>query len=85
MTAPGAATVATGSFYNIDRTGTGNVTIYRQADGRYSLRLDDFFVSPNSDLEIRLSTCSMTTVAPLPVDAVARQVHSWSCAAGRSP
>lgn len=56
MTAPGAAAVAAGSFYNIDKTGTGKVTLYRQADGRYALRLDDFFVSPTSDLELRLST-----------------------------
>jgi len=56
MTAAGATTVGSGAFYKIDKTGTGKVTIYRQADGRYSLRLDDFFVSPNSDLELRLST-----------------------------
>jgi len=56
MTAAGAATVSGGSFYNIDKTGTGKVTVYRQADGKYALRLEDFFVSPNSDLELRLST-----------------------------
>jgi len=56
MTAAGAATFATGSFYRIDKTGTGKVTIYRQADGRYSIRLDDFFVTPNTDLQLRLST-----------------------------
>lgn len=55
MTAAGASTVATGSLYNIDKTGTGKVTIYHQADGRYSVRLEDFFVSPNVDLELRLS------------------------------
>jgi len=56
MTAAGSTTVGTGSFYNIDKTGTGTVTIYHQVDGRYSLRLDDFFVSPNVDLQLRLST-----------------------------
>lgn len=56
MTAAGARTVGTGSFYRIDRTGTGKVTIYRQPDGRYAVRLDDFFVSPTADLELRLST-----------------------------
>jgi hypothetical protein len=56
MTAAGAETVGAGAFYNIDKTGTGKVTIYRQADGKYSVRLDDFFVSPTSDLELRLST-----------------------------
>jgi hypothetical protein len=55
MTAPGAAKVATGSFYDIDKTGTGTVTLYRHADGGYSLRLENFFVSPTADLELRLS------------------------------
>lgn len=54
MTAGTAA--ASGSLYNIDKTGTGKTTLYRQADGRYSVRLEDFFVSPNVDLELRLST-----------------------------
>ena len=55
MTAPGASKLASGSFYDIDRTGTGRVTLYRQADGAYSFRLEDFFVSPTEDLELRLS------------------------------
>jgi len=55
MTAAGATTVGAGAFYNIDKTGTGKVTLYRQADGKYALRLNDFFVSPNADLELRLS------------------------------
>jgi hypothetical protein len=55
MTATGSTVVGTGSLYNIDKTGTGKVTIYHQADGRYSVRLEDFFVSPNVDLELRLS------------------------------
>lgn len=56
MTAAGATTVGTGTFYNIDKTGTGKVTVYHQADGRFSARLENFFVSPNVDLELRLST-----------------------------
>lgn len=56
MTAPGARVAGTGSLYNIDKVGTGKVTLYRQADGLYSVRLEDFFVSPNVDLELRLST-----------------------------
>lgn len=55
MVAAGATAFAAGPFYRIDRTGTGKATVYRQADGRYSIRLEDFFVSPNSDLELRLS------------------------------
>ena len=55
MTGPGASAVSTGSFYNVDKTGTGKATIYHQADGKYAIRLDDFFVSPNTELELRLS------------------------------
>lgn len=55
MTAPGTTTLSEGSFYNIDRIATGKVTIYSQADGGYSVRLDDFWVSPSSALQLRLS------------------------------
>lgn len=56
MTAPGSKAIASGSFYNIDKSGTGRATVYEQADGRYSVRLDDFFVSPHADLQLRFST-----------------------------
>lgn len=56
MTAPGTTVVAQGTFYKVDRVGAGTLTIYSQADGRYAVRLDDFFVSPNTHLQLRLST-----------------------------
>lgn len=55
MSAAGASTVATGDFYRIDQVGRGRVIVYRLADGRYALRLRDFYVSANIDLEIRFS------------------------------
>jgi len=55
MSAPGAKKVATGGFYRIDQVGKGRVTIYRLASGRYALRLAGFYVTPNVELEIRLS------------------------------
>ncbi len=55
MTAAGAVIELTGSFYRMDQSATGTVTIYRLADGEHALRLDDFFVTPNIDLEIHLS------------------------------
>lgn len=58
MTAPGARPVATGSFYKVDRVGAGTVTIYEQADGRYLVRLEDFWVTPRSSLQLRLSTAA---------------------------
>ena len=55
MTAPGASVVSKGDFYRIDQVGQGTATIYRLPSGTYALRFDNFFVTPNSDLEVRLS------------------------------
>lgn len=55
MTAADARQVATGEFYGIDQVGQGSVTVYRLPDGTYALRLDDFYVTPNTDLEIVFS------------------------------
>lgn len=55
MTAPGTVAVAADSFYRIDQVGTGRLTLYRLANGTYALRFDNFFVTANSDLELRLS------------------------------
>lgn len=55
MSQAGAAAVATGSFYRIDEAGTGKATMYRLADGSHALRLEDFFVTANVGLELRLS------------------------------
>ncbi len=55
MSAPGAAAVISGRVYRIDESGMGRVTFYRLAGGRYALRLAGFYVSPNIDLELRLS------------------------------
>ncbi len=63
MTAPGAVVVSTGTFYRIDQTGTGTVTLYRLPDGTYALRLDDFFVTANSELEVKLSALEEPTTS----------------------
>lgn len=55
MTAAETVVAATGDFYRIDQAETGAVTVYRLADGTHALRLDDFYVTPNVDLEIHLS------------------------------
>lgn len=55
MTAPGTSTAFTSALYRIDQIGTGRMTIYRLATGRYVMRLASFYVTPNIDLEIRLS------------------------------
>jgi hypothetical protein len=53
MSAPGASAVEAGKFYGIDQKSIGRVVIYRLASGRYALRLSNFYVSPNVDLQIR--------------------------------
>ena len=55
MSAPGTRMVFTGSLYRIDQVGTGTVNIYRTGDGSHVLRLEQFFVTANVDLELRLS------------------------------
>lgn len=55
MSAPGAERVSSGSFYRIDQTGSGTAALYRLADGSYAIRLEDFFVTANSELEVKLS------------------------------
>ncbi len=55
MTAHGTVVLRTTKFYPIDQTGTGRITVYRLATGAYALRLSNFYISPNVDLQIRLS------------------------------
>jgi hypothetical protein len=58
MSAPGARSILRGSFYRIDQVGRGRLMIYRLASGRHALRLSDFYVTANVDLEIRRSPLS---------------------------
>jgi hypothetical protein len=50
-----AKVVGTAKVHNVDREGEGTAKIYELADGSRLIRLEDFFVSLNSDLELRLS------------------------------
>lgn len=54
MSAPGSSTVATGGFYRIDQFGDGRVSLHHLADGSWALRLEGFYVTPNTDLEVQL-------------------------------
>lgn len=47
--------IATSDLYGIERTGEGKVELYELPNGRFALRLEDYYVTPNVDLEIRLS------------------------------
>lgn len=55
MTAPGATTISTGKVYGVEQVGAGTVKVYRLAEGGYTLRFDNFYVTPSADLEILLS------------------------------
>ena len=72
MTAPGAAPLARGNFYRIDQNSNGQVTAYRLPDGSHALRLDEFYVTPNSDLEILLSPLA----APRTTDEIAKSRYA---------
>lgn len=61
MKAPDATVEAVYDVYDIDRVGRGLIKLYRLGDGSRVLRLEDFFVSINSDLEIRLSELARPT------------------------
>ena len=54
-TQPGTVLTASGAFYRIDQVGEGRASVYRLPSGGSLLRLDNFYVSPNTDLEVRLS------------------------------
>ena len=64
MSAPGSAEISSGTFYGIDQQGQGTARIYRLADGTYALRLDNFYVTPNTDFIIRLSVLQHPTSTP---------------------
>ena len=51
----GAKILDRGTVYDVDKKGKGTVVVYQLGDGSRVLRLEDFYVSINSDLEIRLS------------------------------
>ena len=47
--------MSSGQLYRIDQTGSGAVDLYRLTDRTYVLRLEEFFVTANTDLEVKLS------------------------------
>ena len=55
MTSRRGRVLARGKFGGVDRDGSGEVRIHRLRDGSAALRLENFYVSPNVDLEVWLS------------------------------
>ena len=50
-----ARLVGTARVHDVDKDGEGTARIYEMPNGTRMIRLEDFFVSINSDLELRLS------------------------------
>jgi hypothetical protein len=53
-----AKVIGTAKLYNVDKVGEGTAKIYDMGNGAQLIRLEDFFVTINSDLEIRLTDLS---------------------------
>lgn len=51
----GAPVLLEGSFYDLENRGTGTARLYQLPDGTRALRFEDFEVTQNTDLFIRLS------------------------------
>ena len=56
--ASGTRLLGSGSFYSVERKGSGRARLYRLADGRGLVRLEPFRTSSNTDLYVWLSTAS---------------------------
>ena len=82
MDSLGAQVLATAAMYDVDRVGEGTVRIVSLPDGRRVLRLEDFFVSINSDLEIWLSEHPHPKTTPEAASADHRQVSFLKATAG---
>jgi hypothetical protein len=82
MTSSGATKVATGNFYRIDQFGDGTVTLYRLANGSYALRLENFYVTPNTDLEVQFNSLAAPRTTDDVAHATAKSVATLDVTAG---
>lgn len=82
LDSPDATVLANAAMYDVDRQGEGTVRIVVLPDGRRVLRLDDFFVSINSDLEIWLSEHPHPETTPEAASAGHHQVSFLKATVG---
>jgi len=82
MTAPGRRVVSRSELYGVDKEATGTMTVYRERDGRLSLRLEDFYITPNVDLEFRLSAQARPRSTPQAATKPYRDVGFLKATAG---
>lgn len=59
-----AKIIGTATMYNVDKVGEGTARIYELPNGSRVIRLESFFVTVNSDLEIRLSELAAPKTTP---------------------
>ncbi|MGH9279328.1 MAG: DM13 domain-containing protein [Acidimicrobiales bacterium] len=50
--------VREGTFYDVEKTSKGTARLFRLADGRHALRMEDFEVNQNTDLFVWLGSAS---------------------------
>lgn len=82
MGAPGARRIATGDVYGIDQTGRGRIEVHRLPGGSSALRLEGFFVTPDVDLELRLSPLEAPRTTKAYLSAPSVLVHRLTVTAG---
>lgn len=82
MRDPQTRVVARGRLYGIDEEGSGTATVYRKPDGALSLRLADFYVTPDVDLRLRLSSLERPTSTRQVEEAPHRHVAFLKATAG---
>lgn len=58
------------------------MTVYRLAGGGYALRLDDFFVTANTDLELQLSPLEAPRTTQEATDARSKTIASLDVTTG---
>lgn len=82
LASPRARRVAEGRFYGIDEQGEGTVAVSRLPDGSAMVSLEDFYVTPNVDLELRLSTLERPRSTRQVVEAPFEDVRLLTATAG---
>ncbi|MFP5316822.1 MAG: DM13 domain-containing protein [Acidimicrobiia bacterium] len=74
---------ARGDFYGIDQEGKGTARLWRLPGGRLALRLEPFFVTPNTDLYVWVSQTAAPKTSAEVFHSDHRQIAELTASAGR--
>ncbi|CAN5690623.1 hypothetical protein BH24ACT26_BH24ACT26_02760 [soil metagenome] len=80
--APPAKVVARGGFFDVEQEGKGKVAIYELSDGRLAVRLEDFWVTPNIDLELWTSSLARPKTSKQVFNAPHHRIRFLKATAG---